>query len=208
MNAFSSWLLLIDNVVELEDVRRFWPASGSKDYGCGQILVTTQDSSTIPENGSHSHCIFLSRGMDPPDAVSQLTKVSRIPNQENVEDVAKALDYQPLALACAACYVYSVRSRGSPHFNREKYLDKLKCGKEEAMGEIKRKCDSGYTKSMPVAVRMAVEREVAIMMKSYFILFNFFKFCIGIQPGKEREVISAALAPIRSPKIDDSHGGR
>lgn len=93
--------------------------------------------------------------------MSLLTNVSQqMPNQANVKNVAKALDYQPLALACAAWYVYSVRSRGSSHFNWETYLDKLNRGKEEAMGEIKRKCDYDYTKSMPVAVRMAVEREV------------------------------------------------
>ncbi|KAJ7383507.1 hypothetical protein OS493_027673 [Desmophyllum pertusum] len=134
------------------NVRRFWPPCGSREYGYGQILVTTQDSSTIPDNGSHSHCISLSRGMDPRDAVSLLTKVSQMPNQENVEDVAKALDYQPLALACAAWYVFNVRSHGSSQFNWEKYLDKLTRGKEEAMGEVKKKCESGYTRSMPVAV--------------------------------------------------------
>ncbi|XP_020615798.1 uncharacterized protein LOC110053844 isoform X1 [Orbicella faveolata] len=160
MKEFSTWLLIIDNVVNLEAVRRFWPTCGCKEYGNGQILVTTQDSSTIPDNGSRSHCISLCRGMDPDDAVSLLTNVSQMPNQANVQDVAKALDYQPLALACAAWYVYSVRSRGSSHFNWVTYLDKLNRGKEETMGEIKKKSDSGYTKSMPVAVRMAVEREV------------------------------------------------
>ena len=91
MKEFSSWLLIIDNVIKLEDVRRYWPACGSKEYGFGQILVTTQDSSTIPDNGSHSHCISLSRGMDTEDAVSLLTNVSQMPNQENVEDGRKGL---------------------------------------------------------------------------------------------------------------------
>ena len=199
MKEFSSWLLIIDNVVKLEDVRRFWPACGSKEYGFGQILVTTQDSSTIPDNGSHSHCFSLSRGMDTEDAVSLLTNVSQMPNQENVEDVAKALDYQPLALACAAWYVYSVRSHGSPHFNWEKYLDKLKRGKEEAMGEIKRKCESGYTKSMPVAVRMAVER--AIVKDE--VLFHTFQFLSICAPGPIPLNVVVEFVGKRMPDLDD-----
>lgn len=63
MKEFLTWLLIIDNVVNLEAVRRFLPTSGCKEYGNGQILVTTQDISTIPDNGSRSHCISLRKGM-------------------------------------------------------------------------------------------------------------------------------------------------
>lgn len=199
MKEFSTWLLIIDNVVNLEAVRRFWPTSGCKEYGNGQILVTTQDVSTIPDNGSRSHCISLCKGMDPDDAVSLLTNVSQMPNQANVKDVAKALDYQPLALACAAWYVYSVRSRGSSHFNWETYLDKLNRGKEEAMGEIKRKCDSGYTKSMPVAVRMAVEREVV----NEPVLLQTFQFLSICAPGPIPLEVVVKFVAKRTPDLDE-----
>lgn len=199
IKEFSTWLLIIDNVVNLEAVRRFWPTCGCKEYGNGQILVTTQDSGTIPDNGSHSHCISLSRGMDPEDAVSLLTNVSQMPNQANVQDVAKALDYQPLALACAAWYVYSVRSRGSPHFNWETYLDKLNRGKEEAMGEIKRKCDSGYTRSMPVAVRMAVERAVV----NEEVLLHTFQFLSICAPGPVPLEVVVKFVTKRKPDLDE-----
>lgn len=199
IKEFSTWLLIIDNVVNLEAVRRFWPTCGCKEYGNGQILVTTQDSGTIPDNGSHSHCISLSRGMDPEDAVSLLTNVSQMPNQANVQDVAKALDYQPLALACAAWYVYSVRSRGSPHFNWETYLDKLNRGKEEAMGEIKRKCNSGYTRSMPVAVRMAVERAVV----NEEVLLHTFQFLSICAPGPVPLEVVIKFVTKRKPDLDE-----
>lgn len=199
IKEFSTWLLIIDNVVNLEAVRRFWPTCGCKEYGNGQILVTTQDSGTIPDNGSHSHCISLSRGMDPEDAVSLLTNVSQMPNQANVQDVAKALDYQPLALACAAWYVYSVRSRGSPHFNWETYLDKLNRGKKEAMGEIKRKCDSGYTRSMPVAVRMAVERAVV----NEEVLLHTFQFLSICAPGPVPLEVVVKFVTKRKPDLDE-----
>ena len=199
MKEFSTWLLIIDNVVNLEAVRGFWPTCGCKEYGNGQILVTTQDSSTIPDNGSRSHYISLCDGMDPDDAVSLLTNVSQMANQENVQDVAKALDYQPLALACAAWYVYSVRSRGSGHFNWKTYLDKLNRGKEETMGEIKRKCDSGYTKSMPVAVRMAVEREVF----NEDVLLHTFQFLSICAPGPIPLEVVVKFVSKRKPDLDE-----
>lgn len=176
MKEFSSWLVIVDNVVDLDAVRRFWPTSGSREYGNGQILVTTQERKSLPGNGPRSHCISLSQGMDPQDAVNLLTKVSQTPNQEEVEDVAEALDYQPLALACAAWYLSNMRCRRSPNFSWKKYLRKLKNGKEEAMGEIKKKCESGYTMSMPVAVRMAVDRAVA-NEKLLLYTFQFLSIC-------------------------------
>ena len=199
MKEFSFWLIIVDNVVDLEAVRRFWPTSGSREYGNGQILVTTQDSSTIPGNGSRSHCISLSQGMDPQDAVNLLTKVSQMPNQEKVEDVAQALDYQPLALACAAWYVSSVRSYGASSFNWEKYLDKLNRGKEEAMGEIKKKCESGYTRSMPVAVRMAVERAV----NNEKVLFHTFQLLSICAPGPMPLEVAVDFVGKRMPDFDD-----
>lgn len=179
MKEFASWLLIIDNVIVLEDVRQFWPTTGSKEYGNGQILVTTQDNSSIPENGPHCRCVCLSEGMDLADAVSLLVKASRMTNQEKVKEVAKALDYQPLALACAGMYVHSVRSHGYHIFNWGRYLEKLERGKEETMGEIKKKCESGYTKSMPVAVRLAVERTVT-SEKVLFHAFQFLSVCASV----------------------------
>ena len=158
MKAFSSWLIIVDGVIDLEAVRAFWPASGSKQHGNGHVLVTTQDSSGIPDNSPMSRHISLSKGMQPDDAVRLLNNVSQLINQEMVQDVAKALDYQPLALACAALYVKSVSLRGSSDFNWRNYLDKLDRGKEAEMGKVKKKCESGYSESMPVAVQMALER--------------------------------------------------
>ena len=199
MKEFSSWLIIIDNVVKLEAVRRFWPTSGSKENGNGQILVTTQDSSTIPENGSHSRCICLSRGMHPEDAVSLLTKASQMANQDKVEEVAKALDYQPLALACAGWYVCNVRSHGSRNFNWERYLAKLERGKEETMGEIKKKCESGYTKSMPVAVRLAVERAVT----NEEVLLHTFQFLSICAPAPIPLQLVVDFVAKRMPDFDD-----
>lgn len=171
MKAFLSWLIIVDGVIDVEAVREFWPASGSKQYGCGQVLVTTQDISGIPDSSPMSRHISLSKGMQPDDAVRLLNNVSQMSNQDTVQDVAKALDYQPLALACAALYIKSVNLRGSFNFNWRKYLDKFEGGKEAEMGKVKKKCESGYSESMPVAVQMALERTIA----NRRILFHCFQ---------------------------------
>ena len=70
----------------------------------------------------------------------------------------------------------NVRSHGVCNFTWARYLSKLKDGKKETMGEIKKKCESGYTTSMPVAVRMAVERTVT-SEPALLHTFQFLSIC-------------------------------
>lgn len=110
--------------------------------------------------------------MNPEDVVTLFTSASQMKDCKDVKKVAEALDYQPLALAYAGWYVSNAHSHGACNFTWARYLSKLKDGKEETMGEIKKKCESGYTRSMPVAVGMAVERTVT----SEPVLLHTFQF--------------------------------
>ena len=114
---FSNWLIIVDNVVDLSSVRSDLPPSGSKELGHGQVLITTQDISSIPVNAPLTYHESLSEGMHPDDAVDLLRQVSQIQNQEQAEKVAEVVDYQPLALAAAAFYVRSVRDNDSPNYS-------------------------------------------------------------------------------------------
>lgn len=198
MREFSTWLLIIDNVVDLKTVRLFWPSSGSNEHGDGHVLVTTQDSDAIPNDALHSWSMCLSRGMNPEDAVTLLTDASQMKDCKDVEKVAEALDYQPLALACAGWYMSNVRSRGGCNFTWARYLSKLKDGKEETMGEIKKKCESGYTRSMPVAVRMAVERTVT----SEPVLLYTFQFLSVCAPAPIPLEVVIEFVAERMPNLD------
>ena len=158
VKQFSKWLIIADNVTDLSLVRSYLPQTASKDWGHGQVLITTQDSSTIPINSLHTYHESLSRGMQPDDAVELLKQVSQISNQDQSEKVAAELEYQPLALAAAAFYVHTVVNNGSPNFTWAKYLETLAQGKRGVTEEPLAKENTAYSKTMTSAVEMALKR--------------------------------------------------
>ena len=119
---FSNWLVIVDNVVDLSSVRGDLPPSGSRELGHGQVLITTQDISSIPVNAPLTYHESLSKGMHPDEAVNLLRHVSKIQNQEEAEKVAEVLEYHPLALVAAAFYVQTVVVNGSPNYCWANYL--------------------------------------------------------------------------------------
>ena len=119
---FSNWLIIVDNVVDLSSVRVVLPPSGRKELGHGQVLITTQDISSIPVNAPLTYHESLSKGMHPDEAVNLLRHVSEIQNQEEAEKVAEVLEYHPLALVAAAFYVRTVVVNGSPNYCWANYL--------------------------------------------------------------------------------------
>ena len=155
IKQFSNWLIIADNVVDLSLVRSDLPPTASKEWGHGQVLITTQDSSTIPCKAPHTFHESLSKGMQPDDAVELLKEVSRIKNQEEAEKVAEVLDYQPLALAAAAYHVRTVVSYGS-NYTWSSYLESLKRGERKATEELLKKHNPAYSMTMTTAVKMAI----------------------------------------------------
>ena len=119
---FSNWLIIVDNVVDLSSVRGDLPPSGRKELGHGQVLITTQDISSIPVNAPLTYHESLSKGMHPDEAVNLLRHVSEIQNQEEAEKVAEVLEYHPLALVAAAFYVQTVVVNVSPNYSWANYL--------------------------------------------------------------------------------------
>ena len=176
IKQFSNWLIIADNVVDLSLVRGYLPPTGSKEWGHGQVLITTQDGNSIPFNAPHTHHESLSGGMHPDDAVQLLTQVSQLANQEQAEEVAEELDYQPLALATAAFYAQTVASSGSSGFTWTTYLATLRSGKREATEEDFAKQNLAYSKTMTRAVQMAITRAVE-SDKVLREAFRFFSLC-------------------------------
>ena len=119
---FSNWLIIVDNVVDLSSVQGDLLPSGRKELGHGQVLITTQDISSIPVNAPLTYHESLSKGMHPDEAVNLLRHVSEIQNQEEAEKVAEVLEYHPLALVAAAFYVQTVVVNGSPNYCWANYL--------------------------------------------------------------------------------------
>ena len=155
---FSNWLIIVDNVVNLSLVLRDLPPTGSEEWGHGQVLITTQDSSSIPVNAPLTYHESLSHGMHRDDAVNLLRQVSHLEDQNQTEEVAKVLEYQPLALAAAAYYVKTIAVTGSPNYLWKDYLDALSHGKRKVTEELLAKENIAYSKTTTTAIQMAIMR--------------------------------------------------
>ena len=174
VKQFSAWLIIVDNVVHLSVVRSYLPPTASEEWGHGQMLVTTQDTQSIPFNSPHTYHESLSKGMHPDDAVDLLREVSQISNQQQAEEVAEVLEYQPLALAAAAVYVQTIVSYGTPNYGWTKYLETLNSEEREAREELFAKKNRAYPKTTATAIRIAITRalESDKVLCEVFCLFS------------------------------------
>ena len=160
-SKFTKWLIIADNVIDLRLVRELLPQTGSKEWGHGQVLITTQDSGTIPQNAPHTYHESLSKGMRRDEAVELLETVSRISERVQAENVAELLDFQPLALAAAAYYVQTVVTSGSSNYDWKAYLQEISTYSQRKTTEtVLANESSAYAKTTMAAVEMAIQRAV------------------------------------------------
>ncbi|XP_067020528.1 uncharacterized protein [Acropora muricata] len=178
ISFYEWWLLVVDNVTNLSDTLGFLPELGNEQWGNGQLLITTQDCSCIPPNSSESLCchISISKGMTSGASGFLLATISGIKDDATgANEVAEALDHQPLALASAAFYAAKVREFSS-NFGWNDYLIKLNEGKRALTEKVLAKASQFYSKTMTAAIQIAVERELNYdeLMKH---VFTFLAYC-------------------------------
>ncbi|CAH3026386.1 unnamed protein product [Porites evermanni] len=177
ITCYTSWLLVVDNVTTMSSVYVHLPQFNSKAWERGHLLITTQDTTSIPSKSSFVNQISVSQGMEPGDARSLLSKLSGIPDSELVGTVAQRLDYQPLALAGAGVFVKEIRQdKVSTHFGWEEYLKILEKGKRQKTENTLVDTNPIYPNSMTKAIRLAVET----LMRSDKVqkhLFTFLALC-------------------------------
>ena len=171
IHLYTSWLLVVDNVTSVACTRVFLPEPGNEQWGKGQLLITTQDSSCIPLDSSSASHISISKGMDLTDASCFLAMVTGITDHDLEAKVCKALDYQPLAIASAGTYVKQVRNTNLT-FGWKDYLEKLEQGKRALTENALAKSNASYPNSMTVATKIAVER----VMNSDEVMKHAFTF--------------------------------
>ena len=177
IKCYTSWLLVVDNVTTLSSVHVHLPQFENEAWARGQLLITTQDTTSIPSENVFVNHISASKGMGPNDACSLLSKVSGIPDSELVGTVAQRLDYQPLALAGAAVFVKEIRQdKVSTHFGWEEYLKILEKGKRQKTEDTLVGTNPVYPNSMTKAITLAVE---TLMRSDKFQkhLFTFLALC-------------------------------
>ena len=159
IELYTSWLLVVDNVTSISRVHVLLPECGNEQWIRGQLLITTQDSAYIPLTNSFIEHISVSEGMKHRDASCLLAELSGIDDCEKGEEVAQALDYQPLALASAATYVRQVRQNlATSRFGWNDYLEKLNKGQRVSTETILAKTNRSYPQSMSRATTLAAEK--------------------------------------------------
>ena len=176
VKKFSKWMIIADNVIDLGSIRGFLPQTGSEGWGHGQVLITTQDSTSIPHMAPHTYHESFSKGMQSDEAIKLLETVSQISVQEEGESVARFLDYQPLALAAAAYYVQTVVNSGSPKYTWSEYMETLTQTQRNVKENLLASESSAYSKTTTTAVEMAIKRAVdtnEVLRQT----FSFFAIC-------------------------------
>ena len=166
IELYTTWLLVVDNVKSIFKIHAYLPESGNEQWARGQLLITTQDSASVPPMSPCVNHVSVSKGMEPLDAVYLLEKVSGVSGLET-EEVARRLDYQPLSLARAAAYVREVRVGWGDYF------EKLEEGRIVATDTI---VDPVYPKSMGEVTRLAVKEAIEstnVIIKNVFTLLFF-----------------------------------
>ena len=159
IELYTSWLLVVDNVTSISRVHVHLPESGNEQWANGQLLITTQDTPSIPLPSSFIKHISVSKGMKPHDASCLLAELSCMDDSEMEKEVAQALDNQPLALASAATYVRQVRqNKATSHFGWSDYLEKLSKGQRGSTETILAETNPSYQESMTTATTLAVEK--------------------------------------------------
>ncbi|PFX13369.1 Nephrocystin-3 [Stylophora pistillata] len=183
---YTSWLVVVDNGNSLSSGHL--PDAGNEVWARGQMLITTQGTASMPLPSSSVQNISVSAGMQPNDACSLLSILSDIPINDIEKEVAKVLDYQPLALAAAATYVRQVRQcKASSKFGWSDYLKKLEEGKRSATEIILAEINPSYPNSMTKAITLAVEKAMADDI-IFHHTFNFLSVC-ALQPILQEGVI-------------------
>ncbi|XP_022778094.1 nephrocystin-3-like, partial [Stylophora pistillata] len=111
--------------------------------------------------------------MLPDDASYLLRLLSGVTDSEVEKEIARALDYQPLALASAAIYVKQVReSKIASKFGWTDFLKKLEKGQRGTIEDILAETNPSYPKTMTTVTTLALEK----VMKSDRVLDHLFIF--------------------------------
>ena len=173
VELYTSWLLVVDNVTSIPQVNVHLPEPGNEQWLGGQMLITTQDTASIPLTNSFISHISVSKGMELADATALLAKLSGITDSEMGKEVARTLDYQPLALATAATFLKQIReSKASSKYGWKDYLEKLDKGQRADTEGLLSKTNASYPKSMTAAITLAVKN----VMSSDKVLNHTFSF--------------------------------
>ena len=173
IDRYASWLLVVDNVTTMSTVLVRLQHFEAEPWARGQLLITTQDTTSISlQSAIHKH-ISVSKGMEPADARSLLVNLSGVADSELGTIIAEKLDYQPLALASAAFVVGTIRQdKAFTHFGWKEYLSALEEGNWDNTEDTLVNTNSLYTmaKAVTLAVKFLIRSDRCV--KDLFTLLS------------------------------------
>ena len=162
VELYASWLLLVDNVVSIPEMYAHLPDKAMSHWSKGQLLITSQDTTSIPPDNSFIKQASVSKGMAPSDATSLLATISGMAEDETAEKVAHALDYQPLALASAATFVKQLcDSKPSSNLGWRHFLKKVEEDQLKNTETFLSNTNANYPLSMTAVTALAVEKSMS-----------------------------------------------
>ncbi|XP_068737766.1 uncharacterized protein [Montipora capricornis] len=173
VELYSSWLLIVDNVVRLNEISHHLPQTRNSSWCKGHVLITSQDKAAIP---SETCSISVSEGMMLSDALTLLAFISGIADDDTAKEVAEALDYQPLALASAATFVRLAREKKASSFGWKEYLQKLSEGQRAITESFLADRNPSYPHTMTKVILLTVD----MVMSTDKVLnhaFNLISLC-------------------------------
>ena len=174
---WQRWWIIVDNVEDLDTISPLLPQMGDGVWNNGQIILTTQNTTSVPSDSLLTKHISLSGGMNDNECRQLLSLLSGTePDDPFLDEVAKQLDYQPLAMAAAAVYVKDLAGR---KFCWRDYIEKLKKGKRHVTEQqLLRTSQAAYSSTMSAAVFLVVEKSAKenSILKQTFNLFSVISF--------------------------------
>ena len=173
---WKKWWIIVDNVDDLAMIDPLLPQMNGKDWNNGQIILTVQNTTSVPAHSSSSQHISLSKGMKGQVSRQLLHLLSETDvNDPVLEEVVEKLDYQPLAMAAASVYFQKLKGT---KFSWHDFIRKLEQGKRHIMDDNFAKINPAYPSSMSAAVGLAVKKsaENNFILKEtfYFLSLNSF----------------------------------
>ena len=131
---WKRWWIIVDNVEDLDIISPLLPQMGDENWNNGQIILTTQNIKSVPSDSLLTKHISLSGGMNSNECRQLLSAMSGTDVDDPLlEEVAKQLDYQPLAMAAASVYVKELTET---KFSWKDYLEKFENGKRHVTEEL------------------------------------------------------------------------
>ncbi|XP_046855187.1 uncharacterized protein LOC124448234 [Xenia sp. Carnegie-2017] len=179
LKFWQNWLIIVDNVVQLNEISSLLPQVGDHMWKNGQLIITVQNTDAVPHDELFSKHISISSGMNDRECCQLLNSYTKDEKADDqlLNEVSHALDRQPLALAATGYYVSRV-NKADCSFTWSQYLKKMSLEEEENIDPNFVKFNSVYPRSMLQASLLAVkqsaeESSILALVISFFSMISF-----------------------------------